>query len=385
MVDSTGLASAWPAAGPRRIWERPLGEGHSAIVAENGRLYTMYRPLGMLSMIRRSQSEGVIALDAVTGKTIWEHTYDAPTSGVDFSEGAGPHSTPLIVGTTLYAASTFKQLMAIDKATGKPLWSHDLIKEFGALPPDRGFAPSPIQYRNTVIVPAGGPGVALVAFDLQSGALAWKSGGFEFAPGSPILITVDGQDQLVVPGGNALVGVNPSNGAILWSHPNSTSYGLNISTPVWGADNLLLVSAAYNNGARLLRLSQAAGKTTVQELWYQNRMRTHIGTIIRLGDVAIGSSGDFGPCPTVAVDIKTGKVLWQNRDFARSTFLYADKKLIILDEDGALGLAAPTPAGLNVLAKAPILSNRAWTVPTLVGTKLYVRDRKNMLALEVGQ
>jgi hypothetical protein len=38
-------------------------------------------------------------------------------------------------------------------------------------------------------------------------------------------------------------------------------------------------------------------------------MRTHIGTIIRLGAMAVGSSGDFGPCPTVGVDLKTGNVL----------------------------------------------------------------------------
>jgi outer membrane protein assembly factor BamB len=377
MVDSTGLASRWPASGPRRLWQRALGEGHSTIVAEGGRLYTMYRPVGMLSMIRRSQQEMVIA--------IGEYPYDAPTSGVDFSQGAGPHSTPLIVENRIYAISTFKQVMAIDKTSGKLLWSHDLIKEYGASPPDRGYAPSPIQYRNTLIVPAGGSGLSLIAFDLQSGAVAWKSGGFEFAPGSPILITVDGQEQLVVPGGNAIVGTNPSSGALLWSHPSKTDWGLNISTPVWGDGNLLLVSAAYNNGARLLRLSQAGGKTTVQELWYQNRMKTHIGTIIRLGDLAVGSSGDFGPCPTVGVDIKTGTVLWQSRDFARSTFLYADKKLIILDEDGNLGLATPSATGLNVIAKAPILTNIAWTVPTLVGTKLYVRDRRNMMALELGQ
>ena len=114
-------------------------------------------------------------------------------------------------------------------------------------------------------------------------------------------------------------------------------------------------------------------------------MRVHIGTIIRLGAYAIGSSGDFGPCPTVAIDMKTGDILWQNREFARSTFLYADRKLVIMDEDGNLGLAAPTREGLNVLAKAPALTNRAWTVPTLVGTKLYVRDRKSLAAFELGK
>jgi hypothetical protein len=143
-----------------------------------------------------------------------------------------------------------------------------------------------------------------MAFNQKSGAVAWKGGTFETGPASPILITVDGQDQLVVSGANAMVGVDPTNGSVLWTHPHKTEWGLNISTPVWGEGNLLLVSAAYNNGARLLKLSQAGGKTSVQEQWYQNRMRVHIGTIIRLGDYAVGSSGDFGPCPTVAIDMK---------------------------------------------------------------------------------
>ena len=200
----------------------------------------------------------------------------------------------------------------------------------------------------------------------------------------PSSINVDGQDQLVVLGANDVVGMSPADGAVLWTHPHKTEWGLNISTPVWGEGNLLLLSSAYNNGTRLLKLSQANGKTAVQELWYQNRMRVHIGTIIRLGDFAVGSSGDFGPCPTAAIDLKTGNVLWQNREFARSTFLYADGKLIIVDEDGNLGLATASRDGLKVLAKASLLKNRAWTVPTLVGTRLYIRDRKTMMALELG-
>src|SRR5678815_1644346 len=40
---STGRAPTWPAGGPKKLWSRPLGEGHSSILAENGRLYTLYR------------------------------------------------------------------------------------------------------------------------------------------------------------------------------------------------------------------------------------------------------------------------------------------------------------------------------------------------------
>jgi outer membrane protein assembly factor BamB len=321
MSASTGLAGSWPANGPRKLWTRALGEGHSAVSVEGGRLYTMYRPLGMLAMVRRSQEEVVAALDAATGKTIWEYKFPSPTEGVNFSEGAGPHSTPLVTADRVYAVGSRKELLALNKANGQLVWSHDMIKEYNAGPPDRGYAPSPLLYGENVIVPMGGAGQAVAAFNAKTGALAWKAGDFEFSPASPTIIDVDGQKQLLYFAGNAVAGFDPANGRTLWSHPHKTDWGLNISTPVWGADNLLFVSAAYNNGARMLKLAQAGGKTTVQELWFQNRMRTHIGTVIRLGDFVVGSSGDFGPCPTVGVDVKTGQVLWQNRDFARSTFL----------------------------------------------------------------
>src|ERR1700730_4552989 len=50
MPDAKGLASSWPAGGPKRRWSRALGEGHSSILAEGGRLYTMYRPIGLTSL-----------------------------------------------------------------------------------------------------------------------------------------------------------------------------------------------------------------------------------------------------------------------------------------------------------------------------------------------
>ena len=384
MVDSPALTTSWPSGGPRQAWRRTLGEGHSAVVVDGTRVYTMYRPLGAMSLIRRSQYETIVSMNTANGRTEWEYTYDAPTGGLDFEYGSGPHSTPLIIGDRLYAVSSLKQVFAIDKKTGRLAWTHDMMKEFGAPPPDRGYSPSPIQYRNTIIVPAGGPGQSLIAFDHQTGAVAWKNGDYQIAPASPILITADGQEQLVVFAANEVVGVNPADGATLWSHTHRTQYGLNISTPVWLPGNRLLVSSAYNNGTRLLQLSQSGGKWTAQELWFQNRMRVHFGTIIPFGDFAIGASGDFGPCPTTAIDLATGAVLWQNRDFSRSNFLYADNKLIVLDEDGNLGIATASRQALTVIAKAPLMSNKSWTVPTLVGTRLYVRDRKNLLALELG-
>jgi len=185
-------------------------------------------------------------------------------------------------------------------------------------------------------------------------------------------------------GGDRIAGLDPANGRELWSHPHRTDWGLNISTPVWTpADHTLLFSSAYGTGSRALELRQATGKTTVTERWAVNRVRVHIGSIIRIGELAYMSSGDFGPAFLTALNIKTGAIAWQDRGFARAQLLYADGKLIILDEDGTLALATVSAQGLKVLARASILQNIAWTPPTLIGKTLYVRDRKTIAAFDL--
>jgi outer membrane protein assembly factor BamB len=383
MPESKGLAASWPTSGPKKLWSRDLGEGHSSILVENGRLYTMYRQIARQPTV--SHDEIVAAIDAASGKTIWEFKYPAPTSGIQFDQGLGPHSTPLIVGNRLFAMSSRSELFALDKATGKRLWTHDLVKEFKAPLTARGYSGSPILYNGTIIVTMGGPNQAVAAFNQESGKLVWKGGYFVWAPASPILIDLDKQPQLVVFGGDIVAGMDPATGKELWTHPHKTDWGLNITTPVWlPASRLLVISSAYGVGTRALELRLAAGKTTVAEKWHSPRMRVHIGTIIPLGDFAYASSGDFGPAFISAIDLKNGNVAWQDRSFARAQLLYADGKLVVLDEDGMLGLATVSPQGLKVLARSSVLTNLAWTPPTLAGTTLYVRDRRTIAAFDLG-
>ena len=390
MSDSTGLASSWPAEGPQQLWKRELGEGHSSIAVDEGRLFTMYRPLGA-SEGNWIQEEVVIALEAGSGRTLWEHKYPSPTDGLNFRHGAGPHSTPLVLSERIFTAGTNKQIYALEKSTGKVVWFHDLVNEFNAPPTlirpavKAGFGVSLLEYEDTVVVTSGAPDASVIAFNQEDGSVAWKNLSINISPASPILIRVAGQEQLVVFGGKEVYGLDPGNGRLLWKHPHNTRGDMNISTPIWGDDNLLFLSSAYDGGSRVLRLSRGSDGTTVDELWFSRRLRVHIGTVIRLGDYVYGSSGDFGPSFITALHIKTGEVAWQDRRFSRSTFLYADGKLIILDEDGILGLATVSPEGLNVMSKAQVLRNVAWTVPTLVETTLYARDRATILALELGE
>jgi len=374
-TNSKGLASSWPATGPKRLWSRPLGGGHSAILASGNMLYTMYS---------QGAQEIVIALAADTGKTIWEYKYDAPPqAGMDYEYGVGPHSTPLLVEDLLYTVGATGKLFALDKKTGKVAWTHDLWTEYAGTRMGRGYSCSPIAYKNTVILTLGGPGQTLVAFNQKDGTVAWKNQTLDMSPSSPIIVNVDGQEQMIVFLGKVVAGIDPNNGNLLWSHPHVTEWGLNISTPVWGNDNLLFISSAYSGGSRVLKLTQKDGKTTAEELWFHRRMRLHHGTAIRIGDYVYGSSGDFGPAFLAAVNVKTGEIAYQDRSFPKSNLLLAEGKLIILDEDGNLALATASPTELKVISKASVMKNLAWTVPTLVGTKLYLRDRQTIVALDL--
>jgi outer membrane protein assembly factor BamB len=390
IVQSGALAETWPESGPPVLWSRTLGTGHSSILFDNGRLYTMYRA----GNARARQGpwaaeETVIALDAGTGRTIWEHKY--PARREDFSFGAGPHSTPLVAGDRLFTIGTNQLLLAFDKHTGKVLWSHDLVKEFNS--PELlirpvvkvGYACSPIAYRDTIICSVGGPGQAVMAFRQADGAVAWKSGDFLTSAAPPVLIDFAGSAQMVFLGGGTVTALDPSTGSILWSYPHDPGNDLNCGTPIWGSDNILFVSSAYKAGSRAIQLKKQASGTIPEELWFTNRVRFMFLNAVRLGDFVYGTTGDFGPAFLTALNIKTGQSAWQHRGFGRASLLHADGKTLIMDEDGDLALARLGPEGATILTQAKIFDTTTWTAPTLVGTTLYARDREKMVAIELGR
>jgi outer membrane protein assembly factor BamB len=387
-VEASGLADAWPEGGPRTIWSRPLGVGHSAILAEDGRLFTMYRVgNGRNKGGPWDAEESVIALDAATGRTLWEHKY--PSKLEDFSFGAGPHSTPLLVGDRLFTLGTNKQLFAFDKRTGKVLWSRDLLKDFAAPPllirpvVKVGYGCSLVAYRDTILCSVGGPGQSVMAFRQSDGGVAWKSGDFLTSDSPPILIEFAGRTQAVFLAGGTVTALDASNGTVLWSHPHDPGNDLNCGTPLWGPDDVLFVSSAYKAGSRALRLKREGDETVPEELWFDGKVRFMFLSSIRLGDYVYGTTGEFGPAFLTALHVKTGKTAWQQR-FTRASLIYGDGKAVLLDEDGELALARLSPEGVTVLARAKVFETRSWTVPTLVGTTLYARDREKIVALDLG-
>ena len=330
---ATGLTPRWPAAGPPVVWRRPLGEGHSSIVGDSRRLFTMYR---------NGEREIVVALDAATGRTAWEFGYDpVPYERLDASYGRGPHSTPLLHGGKVYAIGTTGRLSCLDQQRGTLIWSHELWRDFHGSFIVNGYASSPIAFRDTVIVQVGGRGRSLIAFEAATGRVRWQAHDFRNSQSSPILASVDGVTQLVAYMHDEIVGVDPGSGALLWRHP---------------------VAATMN---------------------FHFNMRVHHENAIRVGDTVYASTGHLGPAFLTAFDVRDGRVRWQDRGFSHAMLLRVGDRMLVLDEDGTLGLASVTPRGLTVHSRAEILRAPAWTPPTPIGSMLYVRDRHTIAAVRI--
>jgi outer membrane protein assembly factor BamB len=368
-MSTSPKASGWPESGPKQLWSRDLGDGYSSIVTSDNALYTMYR---------KDSQDVVIALDPSSGETIWQTAIDAPhASGMNVEAGPGPHSTPLIVGDRMFVTTVIAHLVALDLKTGKRLWSNDLWKEYKGNFLDRGYSASPLAYKDTVIVPVGGAGRALMAFRQKDGSVVWSGGDFDNSQSSPILIRAGGRDQLVSFMAKQVMGADPDTGEALWSIGHQTMYDINAATPVWCEDvGVLVVSSAYDGGARGIQVGAAA-----TELWHHKRLRVHHGNMVCSGGVVYGSSGDFGPAPLTAVEAKTGEVLWQDRAFAKAAFVLGGDRLFVVDDDGTVAIATISRQGLKVLAEAQLLQANAWTVPVVSGSRLFVRDRHKIMAL----
>lgn len=375
-AESGKLTESWPEDGPQKLWQRNLGEGYSAILAEADRLYTMHRA---------DEREAVLALDAATGKTLWEQSYDAkPAENHVAFFGNGPRSTPLISGDSIFAIGVSGKMHALKKSDGAVLWTHDLwAAPFHGSVLEHGYASSPIDFKDNVIVLVGGDTHAIVALDKETGEVAWKAGGFKNSYSTPTIVRVEGKDVLLAFMADQLVALDPASGKVHFTFAHVNPFEQNINMPVIAEGNMLFISSPVA-GSKGLKLKPAADGFDVEEVWATRKIQFYHVTSVKNGDWVYGSTGTQAPAFMASVNIKTGDIAWRKRGFAKANCLAADGKLFILDEDGQLTMAKASPEDLQVLAQFKLFDDVSWTVPTIVGTTMYARDKANLVALKLG-
>ncbi len=361
----TSLIKSWPGRGPTEVWRRPIGDGYSGVAVANGRLFTLYQ----------SDSEYVVALDAATGREVWEHRID---SAYQDGQGDGPRGTPTYDDGMVYAVGAKGRFVALDATTGKPVWTHDFITDFGAKAPTWGFSTSPLIEGDLVFVEPGGPGgKGLAGFHKKTGELAWSSTSDATAYSSPLAVTIDGVRQVLFFTSRRLVSFSPPRKQPNWDFPWQTSYGVNAATPIFVPPDKVFISTGYGVGSALVRVDPSGGANQVEQIWKSRVMKNHFNSSVYHQGFLYG----FDDATLKCINAENGEMQWQERGFGKGSLLVADGKLVVLSERGLLALAAANPNAFQETARAQILNGRCWTPPTLAHGKLYLRNQSEIACI----
>ena len=365
----TGLLTAWPEGGPRKLWEQPSGPGYSSLAVAQGRV---------ISMVQDGRSEAVVCWDAETGREIWRHLTPAYFK---HKFGNGPRSTPTIDGDLVFSVGATGIMNCLRVVKDKPelLWTKPLLEEFGAKNLEWGVSFSPLVVGDLVYTNPGGPeGRSLVALDKRTGAVRWQALDDFAGNSSPVLADIAGQKQIVFFTETGLVAVTPDQGKLLWRFPWQTEFGASIATPIVVGD-FVFVSSGYGKGCAMVKV-ESTGQGLEARLVYKNRnMRTHFTSCVRHQEHLYG----FNDTSLTCMELRTGKVAWMERGFDKGSLTLADGHLFILGEYGTLAVAEASPEAYREKGRFQFSENRCWTVPVIANGKMYVRDQEKLACYDV--
>jgi len=366
----TGLLRAFPADGPKVLWDKPIPGGWSQPSVARGKLYLQTED---------QKEEIVLCLDPRTGRQLWEFRYPCDYDAypnLDQRFKSGPRSTPTVDGNRVYVLGTTGLLHCLT-TDGKLVWKKDLKELADGKCPDLGYTHSPLVSEGVLFLhPGGQNGNSLAALDKTGGKLLWKSESDVLGYSTPILIRHGGKAQLIYFTGRGVAAVTPDAGKVLWRYDWKTSFDLNVATPIYH-DGQVFISSNYGHGAAMLRIGPGVAP---EEVYTTKAMQNWFTGSILLGGHLYGFNDNRLTC----LEWATGKLKWDQSGFGRGGLTIADGQLIVLSERGEVVLADATPEKFTERARwrSP-LKAPCWTSPVLANGVLYIRNQERMLALEM--
>jgi len=358
------IKTDWAAAPPVEMWRRPIGPGWSSFAVDGDLLYTQEQ---------RGEHEVVGCYSVTTGKTVWQHT-DAARFW-ESNAGAGPRGTPALDKGRVYTLGGTGIVNALNGRNGTVIWTRDAVADTGAKLPTWGFSGSPLVLEDAVIVAASGK---LISYDLETGKPRWvgPAGGASYS--SPHLATIDGVRQIVLVSAVGATGIDPADGAQLWRHEWK---GYPIVQPAITEDGDVLVSINESSGTRRLNVSHGQSGWNVEERWTSNGLKPYFNDFVIHKGHAYGFDGRILAC----IDLADGKRKWKGGRFGQGQLILLPEQdlLLVLSEEGELGLVNANPDSFTEVARRPAITGKTWNHPVLTGGVLLVRNGEEMAAFRL--
>ena len=375
----TGLALDWRTTPPKPLWQVNVGIGYSSMAVAGGKLYTQ-------GWNWRTATESVVCLNAESGKLIWKYTY-AAESGVWLDVGRGhvpefmgPRATPAVEGNCVYTLGVDGSAFCFAANSGKIIWQRQLAKDDDAnIHSDWWLCASPLIVGNIVILGSKGGGIAV---DKATGKTLWSIGREVAGMPSPVLFQYHGKPCLLLRSTTALYTVYPDIGKPFWKL--SCGNGSDSPDPLVIGDNVLL-GGAYSRQSALLpiggRSPRWVGSTIIPEV--ASPILYH-GLIYAQTGYCQGPIGCFDPQDGKAKFMTTDK-----QDFV--DLIIVDGKFIATDMQGNLSVYDILPDRFIPMGRYIAPANNVGygdsngaVLPILAQGRLYLRSwRGDVIALDV--
>ncbi|MEM9352529.1 MAG: PQQ-binding-like beta-propeller repeat protein [Planctomycetota bacterium] len=370
-VAGVAFATDWEASPPKELWRRKIGPGWSSFTVVTGTLFTQEQ---------RGDEEVVSAYEAGTGEPLW--TNAVPSRFYETVGGAGPRATPTYHQGVLYTQGAAGKVQAIDAATGESLWVRDLTEDTPAEPPAWGFSSSPLVWGDLVIAYAGaGNGLSVIAYQKESGEIAWTSGDSTHSYSSPQRATIAGVEQLLVLSNSGLASFNHATGTQLWHHPWDIGEMPRVVQPTVFGDSVLL-GTGYGLGTQRIEVTNTDGEWATEEAWTSNRLKPYFNDYVHASGYLYGFDGPVFTC----VNAEDGKREWKRGRYGHGQVLLLDDMgvLLVIGEAGELVLLEATPKKHTEICQIQALEGKTWNHPVVADSKLFLRNGEEAVCYDLG-
>lgn len=388
-VKDVELEIDWLAHRPQEMWRHKIGAGWSAFAIVGDYAFTQEQ---------RGENELVTCYQIETGAPVWIHADKArfdPADAVGGLGDIGPRATPTVSSGRVFAQGGTGIVNCLDARTGKVVWSHDTCGEFGVPVATWGKSGSPLVVGGTVVIsvgaPSGAPSTAaadvfdssLVAFDINTGRVAWHAGTRRASYASPVLATLSGERQIVVVNEKWVTSHRATDGVVLWEHPwaNENDDTATCPQPVPVGNDRLFLSKGYGVGCSLILVKRdEAGKFSAQPLWepaIKKVMKNKFSNSVLRDGFVYGLDDVLLEC----IELESGNVKWKKRRtpvFGHGQLMLIGDTIVVLSETGELVLVEAKPSEYRELAHIQALddANVTWNSLAFAAPYLLVRNAR---------
>ncbi|HVS39586.1 MAG TPA: PQQ-binding-like beta-propeller repeat protein [Gemmataceae bacterium] len=375
----------WAAHPPHELWRTTdVGAGWGAFAVAGDLAITQEQ---------RDREEVIVARDRKTGKPVWSHANTVRFVDTTHMGGDGPRATPTIasfpngsLGTRVFAHGSTGILDCLDASTGQLLWSQDTLGKSSEGNIQWGVSASPlvIEKLGLVVISLGSGGAdgTLAAYDVKTGDRKWVAGADMASYASPMLATLGGKEQIVMINDQSVTGHDPADGKVLWDYKWKQTPAKASQPPVLPGDRLLL-TADYGAPGVLLHVKHDGDQWTTEEIWTTQHMRTKFTTPVVRGHYAYGLDDDALAC----IDLDDGgKQVWRAPRTDHAGFgqvLLVEDLLIVQAERGDVELVKVDPSGYQKLGALHAFGGKTWNNPALAGNQLFVRNDQEAACYEL--